>query len=211
MSRVQRRYMLPSWTNTWVAARSSTGRCRATSRLGSGAISKMVSCESKKGAGAGGGKKQNLPPWLTHTHTHQLQSSGDMAYNSNPSVWNHYNTNNTFFCWGLAKKTYFFSPQLNSLRLVIMFYTTVICYFKLNKNACRCFCIHPAPWTAVFYCTWTLFFAPSSATRRAGRPRVLTTLTQTPTVSCACCMSKGGRTSPRPRYGEQGIKGPVKD
>lgn len=150
-------------------------------------------------------------PTHTHTHTHQMQSSGDMAYNSNPSAWNHYNTNNTFSCWGLAKKHTFFSPQFNNLRLVVVFYTTVICYFKLNKNACSRFCIHPAPWTAVLYCTWTLSFAPSPATRRAGRPRALTTLTQTPTASFACCMSKGGRTSPRTRYGEQAIKGPVKD
>lgn len=51
MSKVQRPSMSPSWMNTWVGIRSSTGRCRATNRRGSGATSKMASCKSEKRAG----------------------------------------------------------------------------------------------------------------------------------------------------------------
>lgn len=42
----------------------------------------------------------------------------------------------------------------------------------------------------------------SSATKRVEWPRVFTMLTSMPTMSCACCTSKGGSTSQRQRYTE---------
>ena len=53
----------PSWTSTWAGVRCSTGRCRAASRHGSGATSRMASCESKNREGVS----------LSHTHTHTLR------------------------------------------------------------------------------------------------------------------------------------------
>ena len=56
---------------------------------------------------------------------------------------------------------------------------------------------------------WLCTAALSSATRRAGWPRVFTTWTPMSTTSCDCCTSRGGKTSQRRRYAEWNIKGSV--
>lgn len=114
------------------------------------------------------------------------------------------------FCWGLAKKNIFFLAQFNNLRLFIV--RSLHGYLSLfqdeqNKKCFQLLLRSPRLQTAVFYCTWTLVFDPSTATRRVGWPQVLTTLTQTPTMSCDCFASKGGNTSQQQRYGEWNIKG----
>lgn len=88
----------------------------------------------------------------------------------------------------------------------------LLCFhIKVMRLSFKTFCLRHTPLSRQAALLLHLnfgFSVLSPATRRAGRPRVLTTSTQTPTTCCACCTSKGGSTSPPPRYGELSIKGP---
>lgn len=116
-------------------------------------------------------------------------------------------TQTTPFYGGLAERTYFLPPSASAeLRLAVVLLVSKSRVYNSN--------FLPSPRLSqragtTFTALELWFFVPSPATKRAGRPRVLTTSTQTPTTSCACCTSKGGKTSRPPRYGEpKALKGP---
>ena len=133
-----------------------------------------------------------------------------MAYNSNPSAWNHYDTNYTCFVEAQRRKTQFSLAQLFNLWLFIVFYVTLR-QMKQNYKHSRRLPAFVLPPLGCFITLdlWLCTAALSSATRRVGWPRVFTTWIPMSTTSCDCCTSRGGKTSQRRRYAEWNIKGSV--